>query len=68
MLKDDDRIFTAAQLGTLRRLLGRAAVLEFPDMGHPLMLTHPEAVAPPVVDFLAGIDATESAAGRTDPA
>ena len=48
----EDRIFTAGQLDTMRRLLPTAAVRACPGMGHPLMLTHPEIVAPLITGFL----------------
>ena len=48
----DDVIFDAAQLAEICTLLPHARVQEFAGMGHPMMLTHPEAVGPVIVEFV----------------
>lgn len=48
----DDKIFSGDQLDALARLLPRAEVHGCPGMGHPLMLTHPDVIAPLIIGFL----------------
>jgi len=48
----EDRVFSAIQLETMQTLLPLATVRACPGVGHPLMLTHPEIVAPLITGFL----------------
>lgn len=48
----EDKIFGGDQLDALAKLLPRAEVHGCHGMGHPLMLTHPEIVAPLITGFL----------------
>jgi len=50
----DDNIRTAAQFDELRRALPRAVVHDIAGLVHPLMLTHPELVAPLITALLDG--------------
>ncbi len=49
----DDEIFSAAQLATIGRLVPRAQVAEVPKLGHSMMMTHPQEVAPLITEYLA---------------
>lgn len=53
----EDLIFSTDHFRELRRLLPGAVHREFPCLGHPLLLTHPEVVAPVIRAFLAGTGA-----------
>ena len=50
----EDAIFTRAQFDAITGILPRTRFEELPGMGHPMMLTHPQSVAPLVAAFLNG--------------
>jgi len=47
-----DKILTKLQMDRIMKLMPCASVQEIPDTGHPLLLTHPELVAPYLLQFL----------------
>ena len=47
-----DRILKAEQMQSILQLLPRAKFQEISNTGHPLLLTHPEMVAPHVLQFM----------------
>ena len=49
----DDAILPPAQVAAIRRLVPQARHLELAGTAHSFIITHPEKVAPPVLEFLA---------------
>ena len=50
----NDDIVPAGQFDTLTALHPAANALVVPGTAHAMLLTHPEAVLPPILDFLSG--------------